>query len=330
VKDHEIGWTPLHFAAENDQSQEIKLLLNNKADVNARDTKIGWTPLHFAVMKGHEAVIELLIEKGAHVNVHDAEGWTPLRFARFAANREHEAVVGSLIHNGAEDEVMSNEISWTALHLEAVDSQQELTKLLVKNRLDIDTRSISGSRLHLAEMIAAKQLTDANINAQDKDGTTPLHRAARSGKERLVRLLISKGASVDKSDISDMSPLMMAAQNGHEEVAKGLTEGGANLDTTNKSGSALHFAVEHGHEVVVKLLVEGGAEVDMRINGETPLRLVFASNNEASEGVIRTLMDNGADISNSDYAFQTPPSAFQMRLESGSKWADNGFQWVVP
>jgi hypothetical protein len=53
-----------------------KLLLANKADVNAKNDR-GETPLHLAAKEHRKDVAELLLAKGAEVNAKDNEGYTP-------------------------------------------------------------------------------------------------------------------------------------------------------------------------------------------------------------------------------------------------------------
>jgi ankyrin repeat protein len=45
----------------------VKLLLEHKADVNAKD-RDGETALHGAASRGHEALVKLLLEHKADVN----------------------------------------------------------------------------------------------------------------------------------------------------------------------------------------------------------------------------------------------------------------------
>jgi Protein of unknown function (DUF1566)/Ankyrin repeats (3 copies)/Ankyrin repeats (many copies) len=79
-KDEQYGQTPLHIAAFNDRLDVAKLLLSDKADVNAKSNN-GSTPLHLAAGKGNKDIVELLIASKADVNALDKEGWSPMHSA---------------------------------------------------------------------------------------------------------------------------------------------------------------------------------------------------------------------------------------------------------
>jgi ankyrin repeat protein len=68
----------LHWAAENGLTDIARLLLDQGADVNARDN-FSNTPLHLAVR--HAAMVELLLARGAQVGARNAFGNTPLHLA---------------------------------------------------------------------------------------------------------------------------------------------------------------------------------------------------------------------------------------------------------
>jgi len=64
-------------AAASGDIQSVRRLLDQGADVNARD-ELGQTPLHHAACSGHKDVAELLIRRGAVVTARDSVGRTPL------------------------------------------------------------------------------------------------------------------------------------------------------------------------------------------------------------------------------------------------------------
>ena len=65
---------------------------------------------------------------------------------------------------------------------------------------------------------------DPNILARIQQGNTPLHRASRSGRIEIVRLLVEHGASVEAQDDGGMTPLDVASGEQREEIIKLLLE----------------------------------------------------------------------------------------------------------
>jgi hypothetical protein len=84
AKDPGAGASALHYAVMKGEMPLVSLLLQRGADVNSR-TKSGTTPLHTAVLYKHTEIAEYLIEKGADINARSASGATPLGLA-IAAN----------------------------------------------------------------------------------------------------------------------------------------------------------------------------------------------------------------------------------------------------
>ena len=71
------GRTALIWAAKGGYEAVVRLLLEKRANVKARD-KYGWTVLSMAAQGGHEAIAQLLLEKGADINAVDRSGRTAL------------------------------------------------------------------------------------------------------------------------------------------------------------------------------------------------------------------------------------------------------------
>ena len=74
--------TSLHNAATNGDKGMVKLLLVNKADVNARNKFNFATPLHWAAgYGGNQDIVDMLLSYKAEVNARDKDGRTPLHMA---------------------------------------------------------------------------------------------------------------------------------------------------------------------------------------------------------------------------------------------------------
>eukprot|EP00930_Biecheleria_cincta_P097052 TRINITY_DN8878_c0_g3_i4.p1 TRINITY_DN8878_c0_g3~~TRINITY_DN8878_c0_g3_i4.p1 ORF type:complete len:431 (-),score=87.69 TRINITY_DN8878_c0_g3_i4:124-1362(-) len=71
---------PIHFAAEDGHAEKITLLLQAKADVNAKDQRC-YTPMHSAACYGQTEALTLLAQATADVNAKDRLGSTPMHWA---------------------------------------------------------------------------------------------------------------------------------------------------------------------------------------------------------------------------------------------------------
>ena len=119
----------------------------------------------------------------------------------------------------------------TALHLAAAGYRVEIVKLLLGTGADANAtwnHRLSGP-LHYAadgyiigpaweatrqvETIKCLLSGGANVNAQDKNGATPLHRAVRTRCAAAVRVLLARGADPTMRNKSGSTPFHLAVQN---------------------------------------------------------------------------------------------------------------------
>ena len=90
--------------------------------------------------------------------------------------------------------------------------------------------------------------------------------------------LVAAGANVDMMDQVRMTPLHFAARSGHEAVVRALLAAGAKINaSTQTSGyTPLHYAVQRLNVKVVRTLVAAGADVNNSGHYghiQTPLKL---------------------------------------------------------
>src|SRR5262245_59152703 len=83
----EDGSTPLHLAALEGHSAIAQLLIDSRAEVNARGPR-NETPLHLAMYDGHRELAELLLDHKADLNAQNSSGETPLHIAARKGHRE--------------------------------------------------------------------------------------------------------------------------------------------------------------------------------------------------------------------------------------------------
>jgi len=76
----ERGITPLHVAAGKNRLDVARSLIEQGANVNARDRELGNTPLHYAMGLAFPEMALMLLEAGAQINQANAYGYTPLHY----------------------------------------------------------------------------------------------------------------------------------------------------------------------------------------------------------------------------------------------------------
>lgn len=76
--------TPLMYLAVVGDVKRAQALIKRGAKVN----HLGWSPLHYAASKGHADMVKLLVANKAIVNAPSPDGTTPLMMAAFAGSDE--------------------------------------------------------------------------------------------------------------------------------------------------------------------------------------------------------------------------------------------------
>lgn len=104
------------------------------------------------------------------------------------------------------------------------------------------------------------------MNAQDDEGSTPLHRAIKasgsdigSGVDNCIRELISRGTDLTIVDKDGCTAIHMCARYGQPEYLELLVNNGVGVNTVSKGGlTALHWSALRGAVTcLVKLLALG-------------------------------------------------------------------------
>lgn len=159
--------------------------------------------------------------------------------------------------------------------------------------------------------IFQKALPEADIEATDAFGYTPLHIAANEGNLTMVQLLIEGGANITAKTKTGYTPLHLSLLKNHMKVARLLCQKGADIQARDREKrTPLHVACawgDEGAEAVQWLLVMGAHINIADIDGRTPLHYaaLFAIDEKAMR-VIRILLDQGANINAKDKNGETP------------------------
>ena len=197
-KKDEDGRTLLHSAAVGGNIQLVQLLAEkNPAAVTATDPE-GWSPLMSVVSCGHEDIVRLLLSLGADATSANKQGRTSLHYA---ASKGRVSIVKLLLAAGASPTVKDS-LGALPLHRAAGAGRSEaLRELLDKTpKHMINAKDLSGATPLLLAAVgghqaAAIQLAGrgADVEMEDKEGTTPLGAAAHHGQLRDALVALATG-----------------------------------------------------------------------------------------------------------------------------------------
>lgn len=155
----------LHVAIKNGTVKMVLLLIENGADVHAKDGS-GIPPLYLACARGQDVVVEALLKKGATCMAVGPSGETPLHIA---AQENQLACIKVLLDAGHVHVDQVTHDRCTALHLASQRGNTAVAACL----LDFG----------------------ADIHALTKENESPLLKASRMSQFQTVKLLVSRNAS---------------------------------------------------------------------------------------------------------------------------------------
>ncbi|XP_008209931.1 putative ankyrin repeat protein RF_0381 [Nasonia vitripennis] len=265
------GETPLMLAAESNQLEIVKLLIEYGANVLCKRND-GQTALHFAIRSNNPAILNLLIDQDKEIlNMMDWRGITALHTA---VSRESYELVDILISRGID--VDRGLDGYTPLHA-ALKNKDTLMakKILAAGAKNVLFEFAQGATaLHLAvwmkSVTITRQILDrgADINARDDDGLTALHEAIIASDYDQVALLVARGANLNSKTNTQKTPLHWAAINkdprSSQNILKLLLSRKCNVNERNHRGSTpLHLVVKLGTVEDLKLMTAAGGDVSI-------------------------------------------------------------------
>ncbi len=291
--------SPLADAAERADSETVRALLEEGADVNAAQID-GMTALHWAVYRGDLETTKQLLEAGAKPDAKNRYDVRPLALACENGNGE---IVAALLARGADANA---------------------------RRRSGETPLLAAARTGKIEPVKALLDAGAKVNETERRGQTALMWAAAEGHAKVVRLLIENGAKAGVRLRSGFTAFLFAVREGRTSVVRALLDAGVDVNEAlapgrpsgsgawKKAGaretSALLLAVENAHFELALELLRAGADPNDERSGLTALHTIPRTRkaergdgeggNPPPEGsgkvtsleFVRALVEHGADV----------------------------------
>jgi len=215
------GRSPLSFCTD---LAILRLLLENRADINAKDDNGRNVLSHIVERPGSIPLTEVLLDGGANIHEEDHNGRTPLSWAAVSFSAAAKNIIEFLVERGAKMNTLDKNgrtpVSWA-----------------------MSNSSMYVDRSFLVPVVKYFVSQKVDINRPDKDGRTPLSWGAGymagkfvSGVAELLLHLLGGGAEVDKPDNDGRTPLSWAASSGDPSRISALLKYNASLTSKDKDG----------------------------------------------------------------------------------------------
>ena len=136
------------------------------------------------------------------------------------------------------------------------------------------------------------------VNFRDYDRRTPLHIAAAEGQLEICKLLVEKGAKINRSDRWGLAPLDDAHRHQHLEVVQYLQQNGGKFGSSSLLTNLFSACVEGDVEEVRSLLEYGKIDLSSSdYDRRTPLHIAAA---EGQSEIVQLLCEKGANVNTMD------------------------------
>jgi ankyrin repeat protein len=292
------------------QEDIVNLLIEKGADPNIYGGERARSALSIAAKSGSKNIVELLLNSGA--DVHEGFGLDLVGSTELIGTEDHstqslQPLPSKEVHKVAEKDG-SRTISQRASAAEngeiAITTIVKAVDLWADNKRQ---RSALFEASTCGHVDIVKLLLEKGAMMDRRNwinGEPALLLASCNGPEQVVRVLLENGADGDKTDVSGNSPLCEASLWGHEQIIDLLLKHGASLDKANKIGhTPLCRASLGGYEQIVDLLLKHGAKVDGIGTGCTPLQ---PASRIGYKQIVDLLLKHGANVDKPDWYNCTP------------------------
>lgn len=261
-------------------------------------TDLFMTPLEYAARQNQARVVQILVEEfNANKELSAEPGYTPLLISLSKGNVE---MIECLLRAGANVRAADGRRGRTAL-MHAIlgnleDSHRGIPDLLTPiptrvTELNAYLVRMRGPRERVVRQLLAR---GASVHSMDANGETALIHAIRKYDYGVFNAIMESCPNVNASDNSGLSALSLSILADHDTCANRLLDRGAEPNVIDANGnSALILSIKGRQYSSVTRLIERGADPNaVDENGMSPLILSIKANEYS---YVTRLLDRGAD-----------------------------------
>jgi ankyrin repeat protein len=194
INEKDIYGNPFLYRALAARNKEIANIFLGRPDIDVNiSNRSHTTPLHLALESGYVDIVQSLLDKGAKVNEKNIVAKTPLDIA-FANNNLPVELMQLLVSKLSKDEINEKDLDGDTLVHRALDEKKKEVAKILLTHPDIDV--------------------DILGNYND----TLLHIAILCNYVDVVKILLDKGARLDRKNNSNRTPLELAEHKKFQEI----------------------------------------------------------------------------------------------------------------
>ena len=330
-KGRSSGWyTPLHLAVMRNRVDILSVLLDAGATIDPKDSD-GYTPLLVAVEKGYQDCADELVRCGADLSACNKKGTSPLHAA---ADRGSAGILQTLINREADANAQDNNgnaplhlavsrenLEWVFVsrgHLDCIKillpktsvtninghNSQGLTPLLIATKyckIDIVKMLLAAgadpntpARFNLANLTLESPLVFAVWNYHEEIAVTLLQAGARTDHVHDVLISMYQEFTADTRYPEERNRLSKRRDMLHILLKHGLDQSCSLLRTLCRYGAPIKdilMLFKYDHTPFAKY---------KNFDGDTPLQCYIKHANKLRIGVVKALLEHGADATIND------------------------------